>query len=498
MAFISKTSGGSMGAGNSAAPLDQGQVDKIKEMGYQATPVSSDPTVLNMATPTTKQLIPGTSVGGYQDGVGNFYVVDDKNTVIRVDAGGGFSTGGGLTTGGGGGSIITTGGGLGAGGGGGITITPPPLPPDPPNFGSGKIYTRFEVGDVTPNQQETVTRALWSNNVGNLLTFHTSSVMTSTQKRYYYEVFNSASSACGADAQFSVAYGHKLGSGSADEGGQINDTPSRAIYGQYRLLCLDGDTPRFTIGGKSTNHIYVINVNRARMREYLDEGNLEINLHKLSGSEWVAGGKPANAYTGSNVKLGKAGNVIRLIDDSRTNAATVTEAGEVYNIVSGNLETGIYNSSNPRVYGQLYRRLGIVVLDANVLNTSASFGTVVGSEVPGDNAYKLFMAISGAAKYTDPSGDRLGFKGRSAEKVKSTHYFCRIKNAEYNFSNNPTYVTGSEGDLAEPTFINDPVVYVTTVGLYNERKECVAVAKVSKPIMKSFTREALIKVKLEF
>lgn len=498
MAFINKSAGGASRGG--AAPLDQGQVDKIKELGYQTVPVSNDPTILERATPSSKQLVPGTTVGGYQDGVGNFYVVDDKNTVIRVDGGGG-------------GSIITTAPPTNPPQTGGPSfppsnppIVPPTLPPnvtpppqfDPPNFGSGEIFTRFEDGDMVPNQQETITRALWSGNIGNLITFYTSSAQTATQKRYYYEVFNSASGDCGAEAQFSVVYGHKHGSGSADEGGQINDTPTRAIYGQYRLLCLDGDTPRFTIGGRTTDHIYAINVNRARMREYLDEGNIEVNIAHLSGSQWVAGGRLANAYTGSNVRLAGNGRVLRLIDDSRINAATITEQGEVYNMVSGSIENGVHASSNPHVYGQMFRRLGIIVFDANKLNMSASFGTVTGSEVAGDNAYKLFTAISGAAKYTDLSGDRKGFQGRSAEKVKSTHYFVRVKNSKYNFSNNPTYITGSEGDLSEPTFINDPIVYITTVGLFNEQKECIAVAKVSKAIQKSFTKEALIKVKLEF
>jgi len=220
-------------------------------------------------------------------------------------------------------------------------------------------------------------------------------------------------------------------------------------------------------------------------------------LH-LSGSEYIAGGNDLNTHTGSNVTLANNAQVLRLIDNSSIESATITEQGEEYDIVSGSIESGVYSPSAPHVYGKLYRRLGIVVLDANRLDISASFGSVTGSEVAGDNAYKLYTAISGAAQYTDISGDTLGFAGRSAERVKSTHYFVRVKNAEYNFSNNPTYTTGSEGDLSEPTFINDPITYITTVGLYNERKECIAVAKMSKAVQKSFTKEALIKVKLEF
>jgi len=133
------------------------------------------------------------------------------------------------------------------------------------------------------------------------------------------------------------------------------------------------------------------------------------------------------------------------------------------------------------------------------MNASASFNIVTGSEVAGDNARKMFIAMSHSAAFlNDGSGDRLGFQARSSEKVKSTHYFVRVKNSEYNFSNNPTFVTGSRGQFKQASFLFDPKVYVTSIGMYNNRRELLAVAKLSKPLLKSFTREALIKVKLDF
>jgi len=76
--------------------------------------------------------------------------------------------------------------------------------------------------------------------------------------------------------------------------------------------------------------------------------------------------------------------------------------------------------------------------------------------------------------------------------------YLSIKNAEYNFSNNPSYVTGSVGQIAESTFISDPKTYITTVGMYNNDQQLLAIAKLSKPLLKSFQREALIRVKLDF
>jgi hypothetical protein len=360
----------------------------------------------------------------------------------------------------------------------------------------GRIFTQFQEGDIVANQQETVTKGIFSGDIGSLATFFTSSTQTSTQKRYYYEVFQSASTAVGSAPQFSVAYGHRLGSGSADEGGQVNDTPSKAVYSQYRLILLEPNDEKFSIGGVDTDEIYIINFNRARMRERLDEGNIEINIAALSGSR-VAN----NVHTGSNVRLATGADIraIRLIDDSSITTATVGQSGKRYNLVSGSIENGVFNSSAPHYYGLLYPQMGIAVLNGDALDRSASFNTVTGSEVAGDNAFKLFVALSGAAaNFTDGSGDKLAMAARNSEQVKSTHYFVRIKNGEYNFSNNPTFVTGSNGDINQATFIKDPKTYITTVGLYNDRQEMLAVAKLSKPLLKSFTREALVKVKLDF
>ena len=142
----------------------------------------------------------------------------------------------------------------------------------------------------------------------------------------------------------------------------------------------------------------------------------------------------------------------------------------------------------------MYPQFGIIVLSAAALDTSASLGTVRTSNTNAQNHGKLFTAISGAA-FEDSAN---GFQARSEEEVKSTFFFVRAKNAEYNFSNNPSYVTGSNGKLNQQTFVGDSKSYITTVGLYNNDNELLAIAKLSKPLLKSFSNEILIKVKLDF
>ena len=75
-------------------------------------------------------------------------------------------------------------------------------------------------------------------------------------------------------------------------------------------------------------------------------------------------------------------------------------------------------------------------------------------------------------------------------------YFFEL--SEFNYSNNPSYVTGSLGQLVFNSFKTNPQTYITSVGLYNDRRELLAVAKLSKPLPKDFTKESLIKVKIDY
>ena len=349
----------------------------------------------------------------------------------------------------------------------------------------GKVYQEFDEGDdIIRNNVETVTRGLFSGNDGTLTAseIHTGS-LSAAQQTYFYDVYNKdPESDDTAVEQFSIAYGDFRGSGSADTTGNLNDdTPSRAIYKQYAQLLLPPNDKKFTFDGTDSDSIYVINFNRARIREKIDPGNIEFTLR----------GTPSATTTPA------AGSTVKIIDDSSVAPNSIGEAGLVYNLVSGSINpnTDIYDggsgTNNYVYYGLLYPQHGIAIFDGTALDGGApkpNFQTSTAQS----NQYNHLRLVS---SLTGTNGQ---IQARSSEQVKSSYFFCRLKNAEYNYSNNPSFVTGSLGQLAFNTFIQDPQVYITTVGLYNERKELLAVAKLSQPLLKSFTREALIKVKLDF
>ena len=375
--------------------------------------------------------------------------------------------------GGGGGSSISV------GTGGGVVTPPvdviinndnnnndtPVLPGGAFDYGSGKIYTAFTNEDVVEGGTKRVTRGLWSGNSGELTVFHTSSFQSNTQKAYYYEIYNGLPSVSTNEPQFSIAYGHYAGSGSA---GTNEDSPSSAIYSQLQQVLLPANQKFFRFEDTNQNDVYAIAINRARIKDRLDPGNWELCIS-------ASAGKP----------------LLRLIDDSGDTNQAGNPRQTKYNIVSGSLAAGVQDSS--QIYGEVYPQHGIIVLGAHALDQSASMGTVR-TQADNQNHGKLFTRISASA--VDNAAN--GFQARNEEEIKSTFYFVRAKNAEYNFSNNPTFISGSEGKLNQATFIGDPKVYITNIGLFNNDNELLAIAKLSKPLLKSFSNEILVKVKLDF
>ena len=357
---------------------------------------------------------------------------------------------------------------------------------------SGRTYTTFDsVNDIVSKQTEIVSATVWSTGTAGLTTVFTSSAQTQDQRRYYVDILNATPSSSTSATQFSIAYGHALGSGSQSVG-QLNDSPSRAIYGQYRQLLLSPEDTRFTTEGSgSTDYIYVINFKRSLLKERLDPGNFELPLAAMTNAPNITN------KTGS---LTASGSVITLIDDSSEASAKIGESGRVYSIVSGSINDGVHKVDGKSVYyGLAYPDYGTLILDGKMLDQQLNFRTNTGSSSEGNNHFSLYHSISGSfSKLNGNTQDNHVFLARNTEKITSTHFFVRIKNAEYNFSNNPSYVTGSVGQIKEKSFIDDPKTYVTTIGLYNNRLELLAVAKLSKPLLKSFQREALIRVKLDF
>ena len=329
---------------------------------------------------------------------------------------------------------------------------------------------------------DSITATLWSGGNPTLTTFFTSSVQEAgSSGDYYLNVFQSdPQTSSTASIQFAIAYGSANGSGSALFNSAINGlSPTATVYGQYQNLVIGDENTNFTFGAITASNFWAISFERARYKQALLPGSLTL---ELSGSLGVITLTDNSNYVTSQV-FNEAGRVFQLISGSAgvvtTTSATTTNG---FSLNSGS-------------YGWLLPDIGTILLNPLALSGSQAAGGIglnysTVSNSSGGNNQKLYKAISGSTAST--------FTINSQENISSDYIFVRARNSEFNYSENPSYISGSTGEVLYPSFINNPQTYITTIGLYNDTNELLAVAKLSRPLLKDFTKEALIRVKLDF
>ena len=335
---------------------------------------------------------------------------------------------------------------------------------------------------MVENQRTTISSGLWSGGDAELTSFFTQST-NGSQTGSFLELYNEDPNlSSSAEVQFAVGYAHVEGSGSAGTVTKVTsgERQTAALYSQFRNVLLAPNTDKFEFTASPTSSgdkdFYFVSFQRARQREKIDPGNWEL---KLSGELPVV------------LKDDK----ISLIDDSGANTnPTVNQGGRVFNVVSGSIANGVFKSAATETqagaFGLFYPDLGLILL--NAIKTELTGGL----RPLNDRSATNFASRSEAFYNAIRSGS--SFTARREEEISSTNYFVRANNKNFNFSSNPTYATQSDGSLTQPTFFKDPKTFISQVCLYNDDNELLAIAKLSKPILKSYSREAIIKVKLDF
>jgi hypothetical protein len=317
-------------------------------------------------------------------------------------------------------------------------------------------FSRYNPEDQVVSS-ETVVRGLWSGDSNTLSQFTTQSGYT----EYYLDVYDGTS-----NVQFDIQFGNINGSGSTAINSAVpGKTPSRIVYGQYRNLVYGTETGNFVFNSSvSASSIYIINVARSRYKESLLPGSFELTLANNAGTP--------NTHS-----------IITLIDDSTTTSISrFLGENRYYNVISGSIANGAFSTATN--YGFFLPDLGVVILD------SGSLSGYIKNVSNNNNALNLYNAISSGSIVNS-------FKLKSSETVSSTYFFTRVKNSEFNYTTNPSIIDDN-GNLLYTTLINSPQTFPTTVGMYNDNNELLAVAKLSRPLAKDFTKEALIRIKLDY
>jgi hypothetical protein len=351
---------------------------------------------------------------------------------------------------------------------------------------------QFNIADDTITTQITVTNGFFDGGVGTLAgsSLATSS-LSATQKSYYYNLqYNSKD-------HFSVTYGHRGGSGSAVENATTEGT-TQAIYKQFFNFTepsaenlRDGAGWSMIDGTNGPNAVtqegvYILAAERLQMKDRLNPGTWTINL------------------SGSNT-AGTAGVSLALTDDSKTVAAESAPFGPRYHIVEGSAGA-VTTAYTTKTYGFFYPDAGLMVFSANALSssipgdaeyiTSGSDATILNNGLAQDltvteatdNASKIRIAIQRGS----------GITLRSEEQQYVYDYFCRAKASEFNLSQNPTFWSGSTYEIRHSDMVTNPQTFVSEVGLLDVNGDVLAVGRLSSPINKNFSSEAIVKVRLTY
>jgi hypothetical protein len=314
-------------------------------------------------------------------------------------------------------------------------------------------FVRYNTEDQVVSS-ETVVRGLFSGDNNILNSFFTSSTYT----EYYLDIYkDNPSSIPSASVQFALQFGNVNGSGSIAINPLVpGASPSRIVYGEYRNLVYGTENAIFSFNNSVTaSSIYVVNIARSRYKESLLPGSFELTLR--SGSA-----------------------IITLIDDSTTtNVSRFLGENRYYNIISGSITSGSFSTATN--YGFFLPDIGAIILD------SGSLSEYISPLSSSNNSLNLWRSMASGSN----------FKLQSSETVSSTYFFTRVKNSEWNYTTNPSIIDDN-GNLLYTTLIDNPQTYITTVGMYNDNNELLAVAKLSRPLTKDFTKEALIRIKLDY
>ena len=373
------------------------------------------------------------------------------------------------------------------------------------------IYQQFATTDIVAGRTQTVSSGFFNDgnysisqaelsiNQDQIQAFGSTNVDVQNGL-YYWDVYYNN------QVHFSISYGDLTGNASPTSDYTTTKIfPFDANYQSYINLLLAPNETQFSFLTGSFNvvsktltsqvtqspSIFILNFNANLYKNQVDPGLLEFSL------------------------LGGPG-VFTFIDDS----SVLNRNSNVYNIISGSIDpdTGIptpYTSDGAVPYqslGLFYPKNGIVILNALALSETIG-GMSSGIDSAGNtidfdpyqaannfNTYQsclYYSLVLEGGTYNKP------MKVRKSELIPTTQYYVRVQNAEFNYTNNPTFVSNgtdglTAGTIKIPELRTNPTTYLTTVGLYDSANELVAVAKLSQPVPKSFDNEYLLKVNLAY
>ena len=344
-------------------------------------------------------------------------------------------------------------------------------------------------------------------------TYAEGSTSTSHVKTFSHGMFESVYDypylSSSANHIFDVTVGYSTGSALSASSGRTDQEKKINLYNQMALMLVPTDISgniqdfdedgNISEGGTKLEEVFFVNFSRLLVKDEIKKGSFALELGVLS------------AYDQAGALFTKR---VKLTDSSGSTGFKVNSPAGEYGILYASTSVGttalLANetlgdaSTNPPV-GLIYYQAGIAVISGSVLTYSVHGGK--STETPemceGCKASSVgtgFNAITASSiqNFSADIRNRIyNVQFNNTTELNSTIYFCRANHNEYNYSSNRTYLTGSKIRVKDNAF-DQPVSYVTSVGLYSADNELLAVAKLSEPIKKTPDSELTFRVRLDY
>jgi hypothetical protein len=273
--------------------------------------------------------------------------------------------------------------------------------------------------------------------------------------------------------------------------------------GAIRQFDEDGD---LSSGGNKLKEVFFVNFARLLNKDEIKKGSFSLEFG-ISGSVGVP--YASASFLGQNFATR-----VKASDLSGSTSYLVNSPAGDYGILYATSSTGLasYLTSEEVPVGLVFYQAGIAVISGSIFSDTANggvlkndaggaFGTVsLGNpqnKLAGHTGFQFISgsSISGSA---DAIRNRLyNISFNNTTELNSTIYFCRASHNEFNYSANPTYLSNSKIRVKD-VGLDQPISYVTTVGLYSANNELLAVAKVSEPLKKTPDTELTLRVRLDY
>lgn len=278
---------------------------------------------------------------------------------------------------------------------------------------------------------------------------------------YFQTVYDASPTSALSSPLFDITFGTATGSAyNVASTTTSSNTEKVKIHRQFAALLLGDPDAKFTINSVERKEAIFVLFKRNILKDELKKGTVQIVINSAAPTQYTA---------------------------SDAGAATTFKQ-----TVGGDYAPLKYNGTGSEV-GQVWYQAGVIVLPPDLAWGAIPLWSGSKTLIELQSSGTINQVVNGFRTHVE------NIQVNNQTNLQSSVYFCRAYNNEFNYSSNPTFID-SDGLIRVTSGSNilTTQTYITTVGLYDENDNLLAVGKTNKPVLKSPQTEAVFRLRLDY